>query len=360
MNKHLSILLLALCLAAGTACAGDAVVSFKPDTVRVLRNPLCGWVMYVGRGWDADFWQKEGYDAMSVGDSTVRVSDYANTCYIRTSWSSMEPEEGKYFWLDPSSKLNRLLKSATDRGMKLAFRIVVDSRDQGQNTPLYVKEAGAKGFQDPGNPKNWSPYPDDPVFQEKYAKFLKALATEFNDPDKVDFIDAFGLGKWGEAHGLVYGDYGKKELEGVSPVALGDGPKWTSSNPPESMFSVYSTSPVGILGAMVRTTDVEAILGIDCNVTDFYAARPYPVHLYYNPYMENKTVTYTVSGEGPVDLFDIISRKYLAENASGTAKVTLPADNAAVIVEVPAGTDIVKSGDRLVDKSDNNKIISYR
>ena len=155
-------------------------------------------------------------------------------------------------------------------------------------------------------------------------------------------------------------DYGKKELKGVSPVALGDGPKWTSSNPPESMFSVYSTSPVGILGAMVRTTDVEAILGIDCNVTDFYAARPYPVHLYYNPYMENKTVTYTVSGEGPVDLFDIISRKYLAENASGTAKVTLPADNAAVIVEVPAGTDIVKSGDRLVDKSDNNKIISYR
>ena len=155
-------------------------------------------------------------------------------------------------------------------------------------------------------------------------------------------------------------DYGKKELEGVSPVALGDGPKWTSSNPPESMFSVYSTSPVGILGAMVRTTDVEAILGIDCNVTDFYAARPYPVHLYYNPYMENKTVTYTVSGEGPVDLFDIISRKYFAENASGTAKVTLPADNAAVIVEVPAGTDIVKSGDRLVDKSDNNKIISYR
>lgn len=211
MNKHFCALLLAFGLAAGTACAKDAGVTFKPDTVRVLRNPLCGWVMYVGRGWDADFWQKEGYDAMSVGDSTVRVSDYANTCYIRTSWSSMEPEEGKYFWLDPSSKLNRLLKSATDRGMKLAFRIVVDCRDQGQNTPLYVKEAGAKGFQDPGNPKNWSPYPDDPVFQEKYAKFLKALATEFNDPDKVDFIDAFGLGKWGEAHGLVYGDYSKKE-----------------------------------------------------------------------------------------------------------------------------------------------------
>lgn len=155
-------------------------------------------------------------------------------------------------------------------------------------------------------------------------------------------------------------DYGKKELVGVSPVALGDGPKWTSSNPPESMFSVYSTSPVGILGAMVKTTDVEAILSLDCNVTDFYAARPYPVHMYYNPYDEAKTVTYEVPGEGPVDLFDIISKKYMARNVAGSARIELPADCAAVITELPAGTQIVASAGRLVDKSDNNKIISYR
>ena len=155
-------------------------------------------------------------------------------------------------------------------------------------------------------------------------------------------------------------DYGKKELAGVSPVALGDGPKWTSSNPPESMFSVYSTSPVGILGAMVKTTDVEAILSLDCNVTDFYAARPYPVHMYYNPYDEAKTVTYEVSGEGPVDLFDIISKKYMARNVAGSARIELSADCAAVITELPAGTQIVASAGRLVDKSDNNKIISYR
>lgn len=155
-------------------------------------------------------------------------------------------------------------------------------------------------------------------------------------------------------------DYGKKELVGVSPVALGDGPKWTSSNPPESMFSVYSTSPVGILGAMVKTTDVEAILSLDCNVTDFYAARPYPVHMYYNPYDEAKTVTYEVSGEGPADLFDIISKKYMARNVAGSARIELPADCAAVITELPAGTQIAASAGRLVDKSDNNKIISYR
>lgn len=209
-NKCLGLLLVVLGMTVPSQ-AKDVTVSFRPDTVRVLRNPLNGWVMYVGRNWDENFWETEGYDVMSVGDSTVRVSDYANTCYIRTSWSSMEPEEGEYFWKNPNSRLSKLLQSALKRGMKLAFRIVVDSRDQGQNTPLYVRQAGAEGFIDPGNPKNWSPYPDDPVFQEKYAKFLKALASEFNDPDKVDFIDAYGLGKWGEAHGVKYKDYGKKE-----------------------------------------------------------------------------------------------------------------------------------------------------
>lgn len=200
-----------LLLLSTNVSAKTVVTNIQPDTVRVLRNPLNGWVMYMGRQWDENFWTERGYDNISVGDSTVRVSDYANTCYIRTSWSSLEPQEGVYVWNDPNHRITRLFKSVLDRKMKLAFRIVVDSRDQGQNTPIYVKEAGAKGFQDPNNPQIWSPYPDDPVFQEKYAKFIQALATEFNDPDKVDFIDAYGLGKWGEAHGVRYGDYGKKE-----------------------------------------------------------------------------------------------------------------------------------------------------
>src|SRR5699024_2725223 len=68
-------------------------------------------------------------------------------------------------------------------------------------------------------------------------------------------------------------DYGKASLKGVSPVAIGDGPKWIKGNPTESMFSVYSSSPVGILGAIVCQTDVEGILRLDCNVTDFYVEK---------------------------------------------------------------------------------------
>ncbi len=177
---------------------------FDADTIRVLRNPLNGWVMYLNRHWDNDFWVKTGYDSMPTSEGgIVRVSDYASTAYMRTSWAMLEPEEGKYVWKDENSRIYRLFKSVFDRGMRLSLRIVVDGRDQGQNTPMYVIDAGAEYYTE-GKGNHKSPYPDDPVFQEKYAKFIKALAEDFNDPYKMDFIDAFGLGKWGESHAMVY------------------------------------------------------------------------------------------------------------------------------------------------------------
>lgn len=196
--------------------AGNVTVKVAGDKKTVLRNPLNGWVMYMGRGWDENFWTTEGYDNMKVPElaKSVKVSDYASTCYIRTSWSSLNPSEGVYIWNDPNARLTKLLKSALDRNMRLSFRIVVDGRDQGLNTPQYVFDAGAASYADPnGNngESRKSPYPDDEIFQQKYAAFIEAFAKEFDDPDKVDFIDAYGLGKWGEAHTMIYKDYANKE-----------------------------------------------------------------------------------------------------------------------------------------------------
>lgn len=194
-------------LSPSTAKAKDIEVRFAPDTTRVLRNPMQGWVMYLGRKFDENFWTEQGYDRMptSEGD-TVRVSDYASCAYLRTSWSSFEPEEGKYAWNDPDSRLSRLIKSVNDRGLRIAFRIVVDGRDQGLNTPQYVFDAGAKYYDDPNAEpgEHPSPYPDDKVFQEKFSKFIKAFAAEYDDPERVCFIDAYSLGKWGESHSMIY------------------------------------------------------------------------------------------------------------------------------------------------------------
>ena len=150
--------------------------------------------------------------------------------------------------------------------------------------------------------------------------------------------------------------YSKESLKGVEPVALGDGPNWTPANPAESMFSLYSTSPVGILGAMVAETSGTGILRIDCNTTDFYSERPYPVYLYYNPHSNNKSVDYQSSDK--VDLFDIVSKKYIARGKEGAFEISLPAFNASVIVELPAGTKLKLVAGRIV--TEDNHIISYK
>ncbi|MCC8199309.1 MAG: hypothetical protein LIP06_12245 [Tannerellaceae bacterium] len=131
-------------------------------------------------------------------------------------------------------------------------------------------------------------------------------------------------------------DYGKNDLTGVTPVAIGDGPKWNEKNPPESMFSIYSTTPVGIFGAMVETTNVEGILRLDCNVTDFYADKPHPVYLYYNPHPEEKTVEYLSTT--PVDLYDTLTKTYVSKNSTGSILFTIPSDQARLITVLPAGT----------------------
>lgn len=144
--------------------------------------------------------------------------------------------------------------------------------------------------------------------------------------------------------GLRYSDrYGKLSSH---PVAQGDGPTWTSANPSSTMFSLYSTSPIGIFGSIISTTDVEGILSLDCNATDFYASRPYPVHLLYNPYKEPKTVSYYPAGRS--DLFDSVSRNYVAKDVSGIVSLILPADKAMVITEMPAGTELKEKNGHLV------------
>lgn len=150
--------------------------------------------------------------------------------------------------------------------------------------------------------------------------------------------------------------YGKESLKGIEPVALGDGPNWTPANPAESMFSLYSTSPVGILGAMVSETLESGILRINCNTTDFYSERPYPVYLYYNPHAGNKVIGYY--SEEKVDLFDIVTKKYIARGKSGSFEIELPALNASVIVELPSGMKLRSVDGRIVTK--DNHVISYK
>ncbi len=175
-------------------------------TTGLIRNPGMGWVLYCdafGQMTDSTipdinkcvnnptlFWQ-----AFDNSGATAK----ATTFYIRAPWSFYEPAAGQYSWNNTSSNFSVLVQGALDRGLRIAFRVYVDSQDSYQQaTPEYVRVAGAKGYTN----TFWTPYVNDQVFLNKLNTFIAAFGAKYNDPTKVDFIDAMGLGAWGEGHNM--------------------------------------------------------------------------------------------------------------------------------------------------------------
>lgn len=162
------------------------------DSVSVLRNPCCGWGLYDDADGEvsdaADYWEKQD-----------EASKYASFFYVRWRWSDMEPQEGRYAW-KYDDNYRALVQGALDRGLHLAFRIYINGMDNLRGgTPDFVRKAGAAGCDVGGH---WTPYLDDPVFQEKMENFIRAFAAEYDNPVVVDFVDGVNAGWWGECHHL--------------------------------------------------------------------------------------------------------------------------------------------------------------
>lgn len=203
MNKYISIFLCIFFLCGCTPSVKKMVVSYEPDTLSILRNPAMGWVMYE-EGWSFKESHRRWYDPVKFWQEMdeVQAHQYANILYIRVLWNVMEPEEGKYAWIY-NEEYKSYIQKAKDRGLKLAFRVFFDN-----GVPDFVYEAGAHSTLEPplSRKNDKMPYFDDPVFLDKLTNFIEAFAKEYDDPDVVDFVDAYGLGRWGEGHGVTLKD----------------------------------------------------------------------------------------------------------------------------------------------------------
>jgi hypothetical protein len=204
----------------------------------------------------------------------------------------------------------------------------------------------------------------DPQYARAIGKYMlnAANACRLFYPDGIDEKHQWLPALKNMTHGIIAyeglrkaDDYKKESLTGIVPVAIGDGPKWAPGQPESSMFSLYSTSIVGVLGAIVNKTGVEGILALNCNATDFYSENKYPVYLYYNPFNEARTVTW--SSDNNVDLFDIVTKKYLAKGERGIINMKLPPDEAVVVVVLPAGTRLKTEGLKI---KAGNTVIAYK
>jgi hypothetical protein len=151
--------------------------------------------------------------------------------------------------------------------------------------------------------------------------------------------------------------YKKESLRGVSPVAVGDGPQWTKGQPETSMFSLYSSAQVGIFGAIIKKTNVDKILQLNCNATDFYQTHSFPTYLYYNPYDSSKSISYENTEKFEVDLYDIINHEYVGKRVSTQSYFTVDASTAKVIVVLPAGSKIKKDENQY---KVGDKIVAYQ
>ena len=144
---------------------------------------------------------------------------------------------------------------------------------------------------------------------------------------------------------------------GTSPYAMGDG---ISGGLPSggvlTDFALYGASHVGMLGAVVDTTNIEKILKLDLLATDFYHGPAYPTYLLYNPYQEKKTVTLNVGSEC-VNIYETTTHRFVKYGCKGSTDIDLPADSASVLVFTPANSQIQTAGSK---KLIAGKVIDYR
>lgn len=195
--------------AVSTTVTFTGNVAYTPleKVTGLVKNPAMGWVLYL----DAFGQMRPTADSYAynrgVSDpeafwnafDACGATQVANIFYMRVPWSFVEPTKGAYGWKDPNSNFSKLVNGARERGLRLAFRIYVDGQDAYQQaTPQYVKDDGAQGTVK----MHWTPYASDPVFLASIKKFITEFGKEFNKPNEVDYIDAMGLGTWGEGHNI--------------------------------------------------------------------------------------------------------------------------------------------------------------
>lgn len=187
------------------------------DNDKVLTNP--------GMGWDFAYYA----NSLSAYGNTLKDGDYlddfpCDIVYFRLGWSDIEPEEGKFNW----ELIDKVANEWIARGKRIAFRWCSVFPGY-QDTPLWVKEKGAKGVEYNLNEvsrmllgydfysdiydKTFIAYYDDPVYLEELEKFLTVCAERYDGKDYVEFIDVGSLGSWGEgnSHGSWIGNFVEKD-----------------------------------------------------------------------------------------------------------------------------------------------------
>lgn len=177
----------------------DITVTLK-DNGKALTNP--------GMGWNQAYYTFDGV-VVPQGDDASDILDWlpCDIVYFRLSWAKIEPEEGKFNW----KIIDDVANEWTAAGKRLAFKFYTNflwDHSEKQATPLWVKDAGAKGvyLDHDGNHANdsWMANYSDPILMEKLGNFYKAVAEHFKGKE-IEFIELGSIGRVGEGNSYQIG-----------------------------------------------------------------------------------------------------------------------------------------------------------
>jgi hypothetical protein len=135
----------------------------------------------------------------------------------------------------------------------------------------------------------------------------------------------------------------------MSPYACGDP---TSNGWGQTDYGIYGSSLVGVFGGLVSKTNQDKILRTDLSKADSLSENSYQSYLYYNPYEESKDVSLIVSKR--CDVFDVTNNRYIAKNAFGGVKLSVPARGSLIVKLLPTNSKVAKtSGAKGINASHN-------
>jgi hypothetical protein len=177
----------------------------------------------------------------------------------------------------------------------------------------------------------------DKRFARAIGKWMLNLsnATRFYYPGflPANMQDASAWSNTNDPQQVIGYEALKQKYQNLSPYSTGDAVQggWAATN-----LALYGSGSIGYLGALVEKTNVDKILKLDLLKTDFYGSTAYPTYLFYNSNSTQQTIQFA-AGNSPVDIYETLSESFIQQNVSGTVGLSIPANQAIMVVVCPAG-----------------------
>lgn len=179
-------------------------------------------------------------------------------------------------------------------------------------------------------------------YDKRYAKAIAKWVLNMANASRLfypQFLDASKQDDqvWSTTHdplSVIGYEAIKENWQGKALYGTGDAKRseWAATN-----LALYGSSHVGYLAAIVEETDVEGILKLDLNKTDFFGENEFQSSLFYNPHSIDQNITLNLGVEH-YDVYDAIAENEVLTNATGDAQIPIKAGEVLLLSYLPAGT----------------------